>query len=127
MLGDPSPAPPPCPGRGLVEDRAPKDIGLRNLPFHDADQNRIWLAIIALAQNLLALCARLALPATAALRARKTSPATDPRRRRTDGPLRPPPRPAHQAAEKITVRPLRKIEVSCRNQFDRWTMFLGRT
>ena len=50
-----------------VEDRirAAKDTGLRNLPFHDIDQNRIWLAITALAQDLLAWCARLALPATA--------------------------------------------------------------
>jgi hypothetical protein len=51
-----------------VEDRirAAKDTGLRNLPFHDTDQNRIWVAITALAQDLLAWCARLALPATAA-------------------------------------------------------------
>jgi Transposase DDE domain group 1 len=48
-----------------VEDRirAAKDTGLRNLPFHDTDQNRIWVAISALAQDLLAWCARLALPA----------------------------------------------------------------
>ena len=46
--------------------RAAKDTGLRNLPFHDIDQNRIWLAITALAQDLLAWCTRLALPATAA-------------------------------------------------------------
>jgi hypothetical protein len=51
-----------------VEDRirAAKDTGLRNLPFHDADQNRIWVAISALAQDLLAWCARLALPTPAA-------------------------------------------------------------
>lgn len=51
-----------------VEDRirAAKDTGLRNLPFHDMTQNRIWLAISALAQDLLAWCARLALPAPAA-------------------------------------------------------------
>jgi Transposase DDE domain group 1 len=51
-----------------VEDRirAAKDTGLRNLPFHDTDQNRIWVAIAALAADLLAWCARLALPATAA-------------------------------------------------------------
>ena len=51
-----------------VEDRirAAKDTGLRNLPFHDTDQNRIWLAITALAQDLLAWCARLALPVTVA-------------------------------------------------------------
>jgi hypothetical protein len=52
-----------------VEDRirAAKDTGLRNLPFHDTDQkNRIWVAISALAQDLLAWCARLALSTTAA-------------------------------------------------------------
>jgi hypothetical protein len=51
-----------------VEDRirAAKDTGLRNLPFHDLNQNKIWLAIVALAQDLLAFTARLALPATAA-------------------------------------------------------------
>jgi hypothetical protein len=51
-----------------VEDRirAAKDTGLRKLPFHDMNQNRIWVAISALAQDLLACCARLALPAQAA-------------------------------------------------------------
>ena len=50
-----------------VEDRirASKDTGLRNLPFHDVAQNRIWLAVAALAADLLAWCARLALPASA--------------------------------------------------------------
>ncbi len=46
--------------------RAGKDTGLRNLPFHDMAQNRIWLAIAALAQDLLAWTARLALPAQVA-------------------------------------------------------------
>jgi Transposase DDE domain group 1 len=52
-----------------VEDRirAAKDSGLANLPFHDADQNRIWVAIAALAQDLLAWTARLALPTPAAI------------------------------------------------------------
>ena len=48
-----------------VEDRirAGKDTGMRNLPFHDLDQNRIWLAIAALASaDLLVWTARLALP-----------------------------------------------------------------
>jgi hypothetical protein len=51
----------------LVEDRirAAKDTGLRNLPFRDMAQNRIWVAISALAQDLLAWCSRLALPAPA--------------------------------------------------------------
>jgi hypothetical protein len=51
-----------------VEDRirAAKDTGMRNLPFHDTTQNRIWVAIAALAADLLAWCARLALPDSAA-------------------------------------------------------------
>jgi DDE family transposase len=51
-----------------VEDRirTGKDTGLRNLPYHDTAPNRVWLAIAALAQDLLAWCARLALPAPAA-------------------------------------------------------------
>ncbi len=51
-----------------VEDRirAAKDTGLRNLPFHDTDPNRVWVAIAALAAGLPAWCARLALPDTAA-------------------------------------------------------------
>ncbi len=51
-----------------VEDRirTAKDTGLRNLPFHDTNQNRIWVALAALAADLLAWCARLALPASAA-------------------------------------------------------------
>ena len=45
-----------------VEDRirAAKDTGLRNLPFHDATQNQIWLEICALAQDLIAWTQRLA-------------------------------------------------------------------
>ena len=72
--------PPGGPGRQLaelelrhrrharVEDRirAGKDTGLRNLPFHDMTQNRIWLAIAALAADILAWTARLALPSSAA-------------------------------------------------------------
>jgi hypothetical protein len=51
-----------------VEDRirTSKDTGLRNLPFHDFTQNQVWLAIAALACDLLAWTARLALPASAA-------------------------------------------------------------
>ena len=40
--------------------------GMRNLPFHDLAQNRVWLALAALAADLLAWTARLALPALAA-------------------------------------------------------------
>jgi hypothetical protein len=51
-----------------VEDRIrnAKDTGMRNLPFHDLAQNRIWLAITALATDLLVFTQRLALtgPAT---------------------------------------------------------------
>jgi DDE family transposase len=52
-----------------VEDRirAAKDTGMRNLPFHHMNQNKIWLAITALATELMAWTARLALPAAAAL------------------------------------------------------------
>jgi hypothetical protein len=46
-----------------VEDRirAAKDTGLRNLPFHDTAQNRVWLEICALAADLIAFTQRLAL------------------------------------------------------------------
>jgi hypothetical protein len=51
-----------------VEDciRAGKDTGLRNLPFHDITQNRIRVAVAALAADLLVWTARLALPTSAA-------------------------------------------------------------
>jgi hypothetical protein len=51
-----------------VEDRIrnAKDTGMRNLPFHDLAQNRIWLAITALANDLLAWTQRLALTGPAA-------------------------------------------------------------
>lgn len=41
--------------RARAEDRIRnlKDTGLRNLPFHGFDQNRIWLEIIALAADLI--------------------------------------------------------------------------
>jgi Transposase DDE domain group 1 len=46
-----------------VEDRirTAKDTGLRNLPFHDAAQNAVWLEICALAADLIAWTQRLAL------------------------------------------------------------------
>jgi Transposase DDE domain group 1 len=52
-----------------VEDRirAAKDTGLRNLPFHNAAQNAIWLEICALAQDLIAWTQRLALTGWARL------------------------------------------------------------
>jgi Transposase DDE domain group 1 len=57
-----------------VEDRIKdgKDTGLDHLPYADLAANRIWLAIVALAQSLLAHTARLALPA----RWRTASPKT---------------------------------------------------
>jgi hypothetical protein len=50
-----------------VEDRirAGKDTGLRNLPFHDAAQNRVWLEICALAADLIAWTQRVALTGSA--------------------------------------------------------------
>src|SRR5204862_6533566 len=44
--------------RARVEDRirCMKDAGLRNLLLHGFDQNRIWLAVVALAADLLAGC-----------------------------------------------------------------------
>jgi Transposase DDE domain group 1 len=51
-----------------VEDRirAAKDTGMRNLPYHALAHNQIWLAITALAQDLLAWTQRLALSGPAA-------------------------------------------------------------
>ena len=42
--------------RALCEDRIrkAKNAGLRNLPLHGFDQNRIWYAIVALTSDLLA-------------------------------------------------------------------------
>jgi hypothetical protein len=50
--------------RARCEDRIriAKDTGLTNLPLHDFDQNRIWLAIVALAVELTAWWQMLALP-----------------------------------------------------------------
>ena len=49
--------------RARVEDRirCMKDTGLRNLPLHGFDANRIWLAVVALAADLLAWMQTLAL------------------------------------------------------------------
>lgn len=54
--------------RARCEDRirAAKDTGLTNLPLHDFDQNRIWLAIVMLANNLIAWLQLLALAGTEA-------------------------------------------------------------
>jgi hypothetical protein len=50
--------------RARCEDRIriAKDTGLTNLPLHDFDQNRIWLAVVALACELTAWWQLLALP-----------------------------------------------------------------
>lgn len=50
--------------RARCEDRIrqAKDTGLRNLPLHRFDQNRIWCAIVALASDLLAWAGLLAHP-----------------------------------------------------------------
>ncbi|MBF6302927.1 IS1380 family transposase [Nocardia amamiensis] len=49
--------------RARCEDRirAAKDTGLRNLPFHSFNANRIWLAVVALALDLTAWMQTLAL------------------------------------------------------------------
>jgi hypothetical protein len=49
--------------RARAEDRirTAKDTGLRNLPLHELDQNRIWCAIVALACELIAWAQMLAL------------------------------------------------------------------
>ena len=49
--------------RARCEDRirAAKDTGLRNLPLHGFDQNRIWCELVAMASELLAWTAMLAL------------------------------------------------------------------
>jgi Transposase DDE domain group 1 len=53
--------------RARCEDRirAAKDTGLRNLPLHGYTQNQIWCEIVALACELLAWTAMLALPGPA--------------------------------------------------------------
>jgi len=53
--------------RARAEDRIRclKDGGLRNLPLHGFDQNKIWLAIVALAADLLAWMQTLALDGAA--------------------------------------------------------------
>ena len=53
--------------RARCEDRirCAKDTGLRNLPLHGYQQNQIWCEIVALACELLAWMAMLALPGTA--------------------------------------------------------------
>ena len=53
--------------RARCEDRirCAKDTGLRNLPLHGYAQNQIWCEIVALACELLAWMAMLALPGTA--------------------------------------------------------------
>jgi hypothetical protein len=80
-----------------VEDRIrnAKDTGMRNLPFHDLAQNRIWLEITALATDLLAFTQRLALPAPPPART-QTPPAAHPRRRRTSRAHRTTPTPPHR-------------------------------
>lgn len=80
--------------RTRAEDRirCVKDTGLRNLPLHDFDQNRIWLAIVALACDLLGWTAMLTLAKTTAVGTQAPAAATAVHRR-TPGPRRPP-RPA---------------------------------
>lgn len=53
--------------RARCEDRIrnAKDTGLRNMPLHGYDQNQLWCEIVALACDLLAWTAMLALPGAA--------------------------------------------------------------
>jgi hypothetical protein len=55
--------------RARAEDRirAARDTGLRNLPLHEAAQNRVWLEILQLALDLLAWMPMLALTGNARL------------------------------------------------------------
>jgi len=50
-------------GRARVEDRIrnDKDTGLRNLPFRDFEHNRVWLALVLIAHDLIAWTQRLLL------------------------------------------------------------------
>ncbi len=50
-------------GRARVEDhiRNDKDTGLRNLPFRDFEHNRVWLALVLIAHDLIAWTQRLLL------------------------------------------------------------------
>ena len=56
--------------RARCEDRirGAKDTGLENLPLHDMDQNRIWLAVVSLACELTAWLQMLTLIGHAARR-----------------------------------------------------------
>jgi hypothetical protein len=48
-------------GRARVEDhiRNDKDTGLRNLPFRDFEHNRVWLALVQIAHDLIVWTQRL--------------------------------------------------------------------
>ena len=113
-----------------VEDRirAGKDTGLRNLPFHDAAQNRIWLAIAALAADLLAWCTRLVHSPGAARPGRdlrtQTAAAAHPGRGRADRAHRRPSHPQDRPSLALgrrdhhrprpTLRPARPLTTSHR-------------
>lgn len=81
--------------RTRAEDRIRnlKDLGLRNLPLHDTAQNRVWLATVILAQNLLTWTAHLGL-SPAPGRGAQTAPAPAAQPRRPDPDHRPPDHPA---------------------------------
>ena len=80
--------------RARAEDRirAAKDTGLRNLPLHGLDQNRIWQAVIALACDITAWTQMLALAEHPARRWEPKRPRLDllpARRPRPSRPRRP--------------------------------------
>jgi hypothetical protein len=96
--------------RARAEDRirTAKDTGLRNLPLHELDQNRIWCAIVALACELTAWAQMLALPDHPARRWEPNTPAAaDLLPRRTADPLRPTHRPTPRWSRALGGAPAR--------------------
>jgi Transposase DDE domain group 1 len=63
QAGDPADVEREHRGRARVEDhiRNDKDTGLRNLPFRDFEHNRVWLALVLIAHDLIAWTQRLLL------------------------------------------------------------------
>ena len=84
--------------RARCEDRirCAKDTGLRNLPLHGYDQNKIWCEIVALACELLAWTQMLALHRPRPPLGTQEAAAADLLRRRAHRPRRPPPPAPHR-------------------------------
>jgi hypothetical protein len=79
--------------RARCEDRIrnAEDTGLRNLPLHGFAQNRLWCELVAMAGELLAWTAMLALDGPARAWETQTAAAAAVLRHRPPGPRRPPP------------------------------------